>query len=65
VSTFFGTGTSTIYGGTGAYAGISGTGTFSFHGAFVAAKTPQGCSQQGAVYDAVVDEGTLDVPVPG
>jgi hypothetical protein len=59
VASFFGAGTSTIANGTGAFAGITGTGTFVFHGTFHATRTPQGCSQQGLVTDLVQDQGTL------
>ena len=59
VATFFGAGTSTIDNGTGAFAGIAGTGTFVFHGTFHATHIPQGCSQQGAFIDLVQDQGTL------
>jgi hypothetical protein len=63
VDTFYGPGTSTISDGTGRFAGIEGTGTFTFHGAFFAARTPDGgCSQQGTFVDLVQDEGTVTLP---
>lgn len=63
VDTFSGTGVSTISGGTGRFAGITGTGTFTFNLTFIADRTPQGgCSQQGTVLDLVRDRGTLTLP---
>ena len=59
IATFHGAGISTISDGTGRFPGIAGTGTFTFHGAFFATRTPHGCSQQGAVIDIVHDHGTL------
>jgi hypothetical protein len=59
VADFFGAGTSTITDGTGAFTGIAGTGTFVFHGTFLATRTPQGCSQSGTVIDVVQDQGTV------
>ena len=59
IATFSGAGTSTISGGTGEFADIAGSGTFTFHGMFIATRTPQGCSQQGTVLDIVRDQGTL------
>lgn len=63
VSTFDGTGISTISDGTGQFAGITGSGTYTFHGTFIATRTPQGsCSQQGTIIDIVRDHGTLTLP---
>lgn len=63
VDTFSGTGVSTIFDGTGRFAGITGTGTFTFNLAFIADRTPQGgCSQQGTFLDLVQDRGTLTLP---
>jgi len=63
VDTFYGHGTSTISDGTGRYAGIEGTGTFTFDGAFIRAHIPQGgCSQQGTIVDLVQDQGTVSLP---
>jgi len=60
VSTFDGSGTSTIDDGTGQFAGIQGSGAFTFHLAFFATRMPQGgCSQQGTVLDVVHDHGSL------
>jgi len=43
-----------IVGGTGAYAGATGSGTDSGHGVFTAARTPNGCDQnQGTGFVAV------------
>lgn len=61
VATFFGAGTFTIFDGTGQFAGIAGSGTITFHGAFIAKPTPQGCSQQGTEFDLVLGHGNLTV----
>ena len=62
VSTFDGTGISTISDGTGRFAGIIGTGTYIFHGTFIGTGTPPNCSQQGTIIDIVRDQGTLTLP---
>jgi hypothetical protein len=63
VSTFDGTGISTISDGAGSFAGITGSGTYTFHGTLIATRTPQGgCTQQGTVIDIVRDHGTLTLP---
>jgi hypothetical protein len=59
IDTFYGAGTSAISDGTGRFAGIAGNGTYTYHGAFIATRTPQGCSQQGTVIDRVQDHGTV------
>ena len=59
IATFHGAGVSTISDGTGRFAGIAGSGTFTFHGAFLATRTPRSCSHQGTVIDIVHDHGTL------
>ena len=46
VGRFSGTGTFVVSGGTGAYVGISGHGTYRVHGFFVEARTPTGCGEQ-------------------
>jgi len=61
VSTFDGTGTSTISDGTGSFAGITGTGTYTFHGTFIGTGTPPSCSQR-TIIDIVRDQGTLTLP---
>ena len=63
VSTFDGTGVSTISDGTGSFAGITGSGTYTFHGTFITTPTAQGgCSQQATIIDIVRDQGTLTLP---
>lgn len=63
IDTVSGTGVSTIFDGTGRFAGIAGTGTFTFNLTFIATRTPQGgCSQQGSFLDLVQDHGTLTLP---
>jgi hypothetical protein len=59
VAAFHAAGNSTIFDGTGSFAGIAGTGTFTSHGVFFAHRTPQGCSQQGTAIDIVQDHGTV------
>ncbi len=46
VGRFSATGTFVVTGGTGAYAGISGHGTYRVHGFFIEARTPTGCGAQ-------------------
>lgn len=62
VSTFDGTGMSTIADGTGSFAGITGSGTYTFHGTFITTGTPPNCSQQATIIDIVRDQGTLTLP---
>jgi hypothetical protein len=59
VAAFHAAGNSTIFDGTGGFAGIAGTGTFTSHGVFFAHRTPQGCSKQGTAIDIVQDHGTV------
>ena len=59
MATFHGAGNSTIFDGTGSFAGIAGGGTFTFHGVFVATRTEHGCSKQGTAFDLVHDHGTV------
>lgn len=59
IDTFFGTGTSTISAGSGTFAGVTGTGTYTFDGAFVEQRAAGGCSPQGTVFDTVRDQGSL------
>jgi hypothetical protein len=61
VSTFDGTGISTISDGTGNFAGITGSGTYAFHGTFIGTGTPPNCSPR-AIIDIVRDQGTLTLP---
>lgn len=61
VSTFDGTGISTISDGTGRFAGISGTGTYTFHGTFIGTGTPPNCSPR-TIINIVRDQGTLTLP---
>lgn len=59
VSKFHDTGQSTIFDGTGQFAGLQGSGTFTFDITFFGTRTPQGCSPQGTFTDVVHDQGTL------
>jgi len=60
IAAFHGAGKSTIFDGTGDFAGIEGTGTFTFHGVFFATRTAHGCSQRrGTAIDIVQDHGTV------
>lgn len=59
IATFHAAGNSTIFGGTGRFAGIAGSGTFTSHGVFFATRTAHGCSQQGTDIDLVHDHGTV------
>lgn len=61
VSTFDGTGISTISDGTGSFAGITGSGTYTFHGTFIGTGTPPNCSPR-AIIDTVRDQGTVTLP---
>lgn len=59
VDTFDGTGNSTISDGTGSFAGIAGSGSYTFHLVFFETRTAQGCSRRGTVFDTVHDHGTV------
>jgi hypothetical protein len=61
VSTFQGTGISTISDGTGSFAGITGSGTYTFHGTFIGTGTPPNCSPR-TIIDTVRDHGTVTLP---
>jgi hypothetical protein len=61
VSTFDGTGISTISDGTGSFAGITGSGTYTFHGTFIGTGTPPNCSPR-TIIDTVRDHGTVTLP---
>ena len=56
-------GTYTLSGGTGAYAGISGSGTYSGKAIFVAERTGTGCSEEGgSSWFFVTATGTTTLP---
>jgi hypothetical protein len=50
-------GNSTIFDGTGSFAGVAGSGTFTSHGVFFTTPTAHGCSKQGTAIDLVRDHG--------
>ncbi len=55
-------GTYTLSQGTGAYAGISGSGTYSGKAIFVADRTPTGCSEEGSAWFFVSAPGSVTLP---
>lgn len=57
VGHFSGTGTYVIDGGTGAFSGISGNGTYQLSGTVVSAHTPTGCSDAPIAVVAISREG--------
>jgi hypothetical protein len=59
VATFHAAGNSTIFDGTGRFAGIAGSGTFTSHGVFFATRTAHGCSHHGTEIVIVHDHGTV------
>lgn len=59
VATFHAAGNSTIFDGTGRFAGIAGSGTFTSRGVFFATRTAHGCSHHGTEIDIVHDHGTV------
>lgn len=59
IATFHAAGNSTIFDGTGRFAGIAGSGTFTSHGVFFATRTAHGCSHHGTEIDIVHDHGTV------
>jgi hypothetical protein len=59
IATFRAAGNSTIFDGTGSFAGIAGSGTFTAHGVVFAARTAHGCSKQRTPVDVVRDHGTV------
>lgn len=61
IATFHGAGKSTIFDGTGGFAGIEGTGTFILHGVFFATRTAHGCSHHGTDVVTVHDHGTVSL----
>ena len=63
LATLSGTGPYTILGGTGAYAGASGRGTFTVHGVIVFDRAPGGCSEAPRLFfGAVTAVGSIAVP---
>ncbi|MCA1695437.1 MAG: hypothetical protein LC749_12280, partial [Actinobacteria bacterium] len=61
----FGSGPFKVAGGTGAYAGARGSGTFSANGVVVFSRTPSGCSAEPRSFVAVVTATTKSLTVPG
>ena len=60
IATFHAAGNSTIFDGTGRFAGIAGSGTFASHGVFFATRTAHGCSRRGGTaIDVAEDRGTV------
>jgi hypothetical protein len=55
-------GTYDITGGTGAYAGASGSGTYRGRGIFIGTRTAQGCSEDGETFVFVHAEGSTTLP---
>jgi len=55
-------GTYTVGQGTGAYAGISGSGTYSGKAIFTADRTADGCSEEGSAWVIVNAPGSVTLP---
>jgi hypothetical protein len=62
IARFSGTGTYTLSGDTGAYAGATGSGTYSYRGTFFGTRTATGCSDNGTVITVVKATGTTTLP---
>ncbi|HEX7276637.1 MAG TPA: hypothetical protein VF244_04620 [Acidimicrobiales bacterium] len=62
VGRFRGEGDYTLISGTGAYKGVSGSGTFSYKGTFFASRTADGCSEDGTSIVIVKASGTTTLP---
>ena len=62
ITSFAVSGTFTIIGGTGAYAGASGSGTFTSEGQSILRRTVSGCSPPSYEVTKVLDVGTINLP---
>ena len=66
VGRFSGTGDFQILGGTGIYAGITGSGTYTLRGTFVANRNPDGsCAENGSGRSVVIVNATGPIAVGG
>ena len=62
IGRFSASGNYTLGSGTGVYAGVSGTGTYSYRGTFFGHRTAEGCSDDGTVLITVRASGTTTLP---